>query len=260
MEFGRLKIIIFLRAVFSMFNVDFKDIKKLTVNLKNCHKNAFPKTIWYTLNRMARDTALLSKKEIMHKFFNLRNSYIQGSVGYKSEKTFDISSMQSFAGQFSSYKGKATGQLEKQEYGKPVISKGAYTFAATPAARGGSYNKTVRKSNLLTSLNVKKLSDLVANPTSNPSKRIAQAQAFAIRNKTTVNVLLTNSKGHKGIYRVSKKSVSLLYDLRNRKTVIKRSQWLKTSSDRILMTAERIYISEANKRLEKELSRGLSHS
>ena len=173
---------------------------------------------------------------------------------------FNISSMQSFAGQRSQHLGKKTEQLAKQETGSPIVAKGNFTFAATPSARGGSYKKTVRKANLLTSLNAKKLSNLVANPTKNPTRQAAQAQAFAVRNKTSVNVILTNSRGHKGIYKVSKKSVTLLYNLRNKRTNIKRTQWLQVATNKTLASADMIYSKEANKRLEKALSKGLSTS
>lgn len=242
-----------------MFKVDTKDVRKLTDNLKRLNKNAFPKTIWYTLNRMARGTALQGKQNIA-KSFTIRNKYIQGSVGFKSKKTFDINSMESDAGQFAVYKAKPTGQLEKQEFGIAVNAKGKYTFAATPSARGGSYKKAVKKSNLLNSLNVRKLNNLVANQTKDNTKQSKQAQAYAIRHNKKINVMLTNSKGHKGIYTVSKKSVSLLYDLRNRKTNIKKTEWLKPASDKVIAKADRIYVSEARKRLEKELSKGFTRS
>lgn len=244
-----------------MFNIDTKDIKKLTDNLKKISRSAYPLAVRGTLNRLAFETSNIAKKEILPKLFTLRNKYIQGTVGYqRCQNTFNIAAMESFAGQFAISKGKPTGQLAKQETGSPIVAKGKYTFAATPSARGGSYKKTVRKANLLASLKAQKLSDLVANPTTNPNKQAAQAQAFAVRNKKTVNVLLTNSKGHKGIYKISKKSVNLLYDLRNKKTSIKRTQWLKISSDKILSKVENIYMDEAAKRFEKVMSQGLSHS
>ncbi len=242
-----------------MIDVDVKDIKKLTDNLKQVHKNAFPKTLWYTLNSMAKEASLNGKENIA-KSFILRNKYIQGSVGYNSKKSFNISSMESCAGQFAVYKGKHTGQLEKQEFGKSVIAKGKYTFAATPSARGGNYSKTIRKRNFLNSLGVKNLSDFVQYPTKDSSKQAAQAQAFSIRNKKKINVLLTNRKGQKGIYTVSKRSVSLLYDLRNKKTNIKRTQWLKPASDKAAAQAERIYMVEAQKRMDREISKGFQRA
>lgn len=242
-----------------MLKVDTKDLKKLTDNLKRTHKAALPKTIFFTLNQMARNTALQAKENIA-KSFTLRNKYIEGSVGYKSKKTFDINSMESYAGQFAIYKGKPTGQLEKQEYGQSILAKGKYTFAATPSARGGSYKKTIRKANMFGLLNVKKLSDFVEHPTQETHKEIRQSKAFAISKGKKVNVLLTNKKNKKGIYTVSKNSVKLLYRLNERSTEIKQTQWLKPATDKVMATAERIFISEANKRLEKELSKGLGHS
>lgn len=242
-----------------MIDIDVNDMKKLTENLKHIHKEAYPKTLWYTLNSMAKEAAIQGKENIQ-KSFTLRNKYIQGSVGYNSKKTFDINSMEACAGQFAVYKGKPTGQLEKQEFGKSVLAKGKYTFAATPSARGGSYNKVIRRNNQFNNLNIKKLSDIVKNPTKDNSKQVSQAQAFAIRNNKNLKILLTTRKGSKGIFTVSHKSVSLLYNLRNKKTNIKQTQWLKPASDKVVSQAGRIYMIEARKRLEREISKGLTMS
>ena len=244
-----------------MFNIDTNDIKKLVQNLKNCNKSAFPLSIRSTLNRFAYETSNIAKTKILPGEFTLRNKYIQGSVGYqRCQNTFNISSMESFAGQRSEHLGKPSSQLAKQEEGSLIVAKSAYTFAATPSARGGSYKKAITKSNLFSRLNVKKLSDFVENPTHETHKEIRQSKAFAARQGKTVNVLLSNAKGKKGIYTISKKSVKLLYRLNDKKTVIKRTEWLKMASERVLANAENIYISESTKRLEKDLSKGLRRS
>ncbi len=241
-----------------MFKIDTKDLKKLTDNLRKCSKSAYPLTVRSTLNRMAFETSNTAKKDVLPKVFTLRNKYIQGTVGYKRcDNTFNIASMSSYAGQVSEWKGKPTGQLEKQEYGKPVFAKGKHTFVATPTARGGNYNKTILRSMQFSRLDVKKLSDFVENPTHETHKEIRQSKAFAISKGKKVNVLLSNAKGKKGIYTVSKKSVKLLYRLNERKTDIDRTQWLKTATDRTITKVEDIYISEAVKRFEKVMMAGL---
>ena len=76
-----------------MFNIDTKDIKRLTDNLKNCNKSAFPLTVRGTLNGFAYETSNIAKTKILPKVFTLRNKFIQGSVGYKKcENTFNIAS------------------------------------------------------------------------------------------------------------------------------------------------------------------------
>lgn len=241
-----------------MFRIDAKDIQKLTDNLRKSSKSDYPLAVRGTLNSLAFETSNIAKTKIIPEVFTTRNSYIQGTVGYKRcDNTFNIASMQSFAGQFDVSKGKPTGQLAKQETGSPIIAKGAYTFVATPSARGGSYKKTITKGNLFSRLNVKKLSDFVDNPTHETHKQIRQSEAFAARQGKTVNVLLSNARGKKGIYTISPKSVKLLYRLNDRKTDIKRHEWLRPSASIATAKVEQLYTKEAHKRLEKNLSRGL---
>lgn len=242
-----------------MFDFDTKDVQKLVNNLMQADKNALPKTLWYTLNRFAKGTALQGEQEVRKTFIN-RNKYIEGSIGSKSKKTNNISDMESRAGQFSVYKNKPTGQLEKQEFGIAVRAKGKHTFAATPSARGGSYKKTIKKANLFSALNVKNLGDFVENPTRETHKEIRQSKAFAVTKGKKVNVLLTNAKGKKGVYTVSKNSVKLLYRLNSPTTNISKHPWLKPATDKVMAKAERIFISEAQKRLQRELEKGLQRS
>lgn len=244
-----------------MFKVDTKDIQNLVDTLRNISRSAYPLAVRSTLNRLAFDTKKVASNEIIPRTFTTRNTFIQKSVQYeRSENTFSIGAMEARAGQVSDYLGKKTDQLDKQEHGLPVVAKGNYTFAATPAARGGSYNKPIPKRNLLNSLNVKKLNDIVENPTKETHKEIRQSKAFAITKGKKINVLLSNSKGRKGIYTISKNSVSLLYRLNDKTNRIKQRKWLEPSVNKVMKKIERIYASEAKKRIEKELSKNLKHS
>lgn len=247
-----------------MFNVDLKDIKKLTDNLKKISRSAYPLAVRGTLNRLAFETSNIAKKEILPKLFTLRNKYIQGTVGYqRCQNTFNIAAMESFAGQFDTSKGKPTGQLAKQETGSPIVAKGKYTFAATPSARGGSYKKTVRKANLFASLKVYKLPDLVQNPTSDRHKEVPQAIAFAEKYNKTFGII-----GYSPVYlrysifgiRPTGKAgrASMLYTLEDKKTYIKKRPWLYLSTRRAQANAHEIYQDEAINRIEKILSKGLS--
>lgn len=244
-----------------MLKVDTKDVQKLVDALREVSRSAYPLTVRSTLNRLAYDTKGLSSNETIPHTFTTRNTFIQKSVQYeRSENTFSIGAMEARAGQVSDYLGKKTDQLEKQEYGQPVVAKGNYTFAATPSARGGSYNKSIPKRNLLTALNVKKLSDFVDNPTKEPHKEIRQSKAFAITKGKKINVLLSNAKGRKGIYTISKNSVTLLYRLNDKTTRIRQRKWLEPSVKKVMKNIERIYISEAKKRIVKEFAKRLKRS
>lgn len=247
-----------------MFQIDTKNIKQLVKNLERAHKDALPKTIFYTLDRMAKGTALQGKANVS-KSFTLRNKYIQGSIGNKSKRAKDINAMESYAGQFAIYKGKPTGQLEKQEYGQSILAKGKYTFAATPSARGGSYKKTIRKANMFGGLDVHNLKQIVKTPTKDPRKEIPQAIGYAFRHNKSFAIIAHSPKYLRyGVFRITPRGqrglASMLYKLNDKKTNIKVTQWLKPATDKVMATAERIFVSEANKRLEKELSKGLGHS
>lgn len=244
-----------------MFKVDTKDIQKLTDALREINRSAYPLAVRSTLNRAAFETKKVATTETIRHTFTTRNTFIGKSVQYeRSENTFSIGSMEARAGQVSDYLGKKTDQLDKQEHGQPVVAKGNYTFAATPAARGGSYNKPIAKRNLLTSLDIKKLDDIVENPTTETYKEIRQSKAFATTKGRKINVLLSNAKGRKGIYTVSKNSVSLLYRLNDKTNRIKQRKWLEPSANKIMKNIENIYAEEAKKRIEKELAKKLKRS
>ena len=243
-----------------MFEADTKDLKKLTDVLKNVSRSAYPLAVRGTLDSLAFETSVLDKKKVLPQEFDLRNSFIQGSVQYRrSVGTFDISRMASYAGQVSEYKGKHTDQLAKQEEGTPIAAKGAYTFAATPGARGGSYKKTIRKVNLFSTMKVKQLKDVVQNPTKNKNNEISQAAAFSARTDSSETLLLTNKKGKKGIYKVTKGRVTLLYRLTNKITKIQPTKWLEPAAKKIQKNADKYYIKNAKKRIEKEFSKKLKH-
>lgn len=246
-----------------MFNIDTKDIKRLTDNLKNCNKSAFPLTVRGTLNGFAYETSNIAKTKILPKVFTLRNKFIQGSVGYKKcENTFNIASMQSFAGQRSQHLGKKTDQLAKQETGSPIVAKGNFTFVPTADARGGSNSKTVKRKNYLGNLKVYKLSRLVRTPTSDPRKEIPQAIGYAERHNKTFAVIAHSPLYLRyGIFRILPTGKShrahMLYKLTDRTNQIKQRQWLKPATDNVIKRAISIYVEEAKKRLEKVLSKGL---
>lgn len=246
-----------------MFRIDAKDIQKLTDNLRKSSKSDYPLAVRGTLNSLAFETSNIAKTKIIPEVFTTRNSYIQGTVGYKRcDNTFNIASMQSFAGQFAVSKGKPTGQLAKQETGSPIIAKGAYTFVATPTARGGSYKKTIRKSNRFSGLEVYKLGNLVRTPTKDQRKEIPQAIGYAERHHKTFAVIAHSPLYLRyGIFKIlpSGKAgrASMLYSLKDKKTNIKRHEWLRPSASIATAKVEQLYTKEAHKRLEKSLSRGL---
>lgn len=243
-----------------MLKVDTKDLKQLTKNLEHARKYDFKDAIYNTLRSQGKKTKAAAVNNIKKSFTLRDKSYIPKSVGVWSKPKSQCSSiekLQTDVGEWSFYKGKTSERLKKQEEGLPIIARSKFTFAATPSARGGSYSKKVTSSNMFDKMHIQKLSDFVENPTHETHKEIRQSKAFAISKGKKITTILKNKKGNKGIYIISKKSVKLLYRLRDKKTNIKRTQWLKPATDRVVKLSEQIYMKEAHKVLEKSLSKGL---
>lgn len=241
-----------------MLKVDTKDLKTLCDNLRNTSKKAYPLAVRSTLNRQAFETSKEVKKNQLKKTFILRNAYIQKTVGYqRSENVFEVSAMESFAGQFDKFAGKKTNQLEHQEMGKPVVAKGKYTKAPTLSARGGTFAKKIKKGALFNSLKnkkIQKINDIAMYPS-----KFELNQAVKIAQKWNEEFILvsTTQKGIKGVFKVNKKGVKLLYKFTDKANKIKKREWLKPVAEKILHKSDKIFIEEAERRIEKELSQNL---
>lgn len=246
------------------FKVDTKDVQKLVDALRDINRTAYPLAVRSTLNRVAFETRKLSSTETIPHTFTTRNTFIEKSVQYeRSENTFSIGSMEAIAGQVSDYLGKKTDQLDKQEHGSPVVAKGNYTFAATPAARGGNYNKPILKRYYFPKMDIKKLDDLV-NPTHEQGLEVSQACGYAKRNNKSINVVAHSKKLKYGVYHIKPDGkggkASLIYALNNKVNPIKRTPWLRETAKKVGVKVNEIFIEEAKKRIEKELSKKLKRS
>lgn len=241
-----------------MFNVDLKDVKQFTDNAKACDKAA-KLTVKRTLNKLAFETSNTAKTKTLPETFTLRNRYIASTVRYESVRgTGDIDSMASFAGQMSSFKGKKTNQLEHQELGKPVVAKGKYTKAATAFSRSGNYKKRIAKSRRFATLKGKKGIVTIKDIAMHPSKyELSQAVKIAKKRNEEYNLVSETKKGVKGIFRVTKNSVKLLYRFTDKSNKIKRREWLRPTSERVMKNVDKYYAAEAHRTLEKTFGRGL---
>jgi len=249
-----------------MFKVDTKDIQNLTDALRDVSRSAYPLAVRSTLNKLAFETKKLASSETIPHTFTTRNTFIEKSVQYeRSENTFSIGAMQARAGQVSDYLGKRTDQLDKQEHGQPVVAKGNYTFAATPAARGGNYNKPILKRYYFPKMEIKKLDDLVKAPTQDEGLEIPQACGYSKHNNVTINVIAHSPKLKKyGVFHVKPDGkggkASLIYALNNKVNPIKRTPWLRETAKKVGAKVNEIFIEEARKRIEKELAKKLKRS
>lgn len=236
-----------------MFNVDLKDITQFENNAKDCDY-ATKLTVKRTLNKLAFETSNLSKIKTLPQTYTLRNKYIASTVRYESVRgSGNIDSMASFAGQMSSFKGKKTNQLELQELGKPVVAEGKYTKAATAFSRSGSYKHLISRSRKFASLKASKggivrIKDIAMYP----SKFVLdQAVAIAKKWNEKYNLVAQTQKGVKGLFKVTKNSVELLYRFTDKSNKIKRREWLRPTSERVMKNVDTYYTAEAKRTLEK---------
>lgn len=244
-----------------MFNVDLKDIKQFENNAKDCNSTA-KLTVKRTLNKLAFETSNISKNETLPQTYTLRNNYIASTVRYESVRgTGDIESMASFAGQMSSFKGKKTNQLELQELGKPVVAKGKYTKAATAFSRSGSYKKRIARSRRFATLKGKKGIVTIKDIAMYPSKFVLnQAVAIAEKWNEEYYLIAETKKGVKGIFKVRKNSVKLLYRFTDKANKIKQRQWLRPTAERVMKNVDTYYTAEAKRTLEKTFGRNLKRT
>ncbi len=245
-----------------MLKVDTKDVQKLVDALREVSRSAYPLTVRSTLNRLAYDTKELSSNETIPHTFTTRNTFIQKSVQYeRSENTFSIGAMEARAGQVSDYLGKKTDQLEKQEYGQPVVAKGKHLFTPTITARGGDYKKPVLRRYHFPKLEIKTLDDLVEYPTKNPFLEIKQACGYARRNNETFNIIARSPRQKYGIFNIVpgkvRNKAQMIYSIGEKSRVIDKTRWLDKTAKTVGVKVDEIFLEEAKKRIEKELAKKL---
>lgn len=243
-------------------NVEFKDLEKLTNNLKNTSRTAYPLTVRSTLNAMAKQTRDEYKSDVP-KTFMVRNRGYLKTIGYDNCKnTFKIEEMESAAGQREHFFGKTMDGLRKQEYGETIKSKSKHIAKPTKFARGGQYKRLVRNENFMSAIKVSRISDLVKYPAKTEFREFRQAVAVAKRQEKTIN-FLPSSESYFGINGIAQidgsksKSVNYLYSLKDKEQPLKKTPVLKPAGERVAAKGGEIYVNEAKRRMEKELAKGL---
>ena len=243
-------------------DIDFKDIEKITKNLKQTSKTAYPLTIRSTLNAEAKQTSDEYKKAVPKKFTVRNRGYLK-TIGFNQcENTFDIDKMESAAGQREQFFGKKQEGLRKQEFGETIKSKSKHIAKPTKFARGGQYKRLVRKANFMSAIKVSRISDLAEYPAKTEAQEFKQAVAIAKKYKKTINFLPSSESnfGINGIAQINgnkKKSVNYLYSLKDKEQKLTAKPTLKPAADKVMANADEIYIHEAKRRMEKELKKGL---
>ena len=246
-------------------DVDFKDLEKLTKNLKDTSRSAYPLTVRSTLNAMAKQTSDEYKAGVKKSFVVRNRGYLK-TIGFNnSENTFDISKMESATGQREVFFGKKQDGLKKQEFGETIKSKSKHIAKPTKFARGGRYKRLVREANFMSRIKVSKITDLVEYPAKTEFKEFRQAVAVAKKQKKVINFLPSKESyfGINGIAQIdgnNEKSVNYLYSLKGKEQKLKAVPVLKTAGEKIAAKGWEIYVKEAERRMAKELKKGLKQT
>ena len=244
-----------------MFKIDDKELKQLTKNLKEAHKYAYPDAVRSTLNAMAFQTAQAIKPKIKETFTVRSQNFVKNTIRYEATKSKKIDEMISYAGQADKTFGKPSEQFKKQECGETIKAKSKHIVKPTKAARGGSYRRLVRDENLMSRIKVKRISDLVEHPAKTEFKEFRQAIGYIKHNPDKKVYFLPSGESYFGINGIVELNPDgkskFLYSLKGKEQPLKPKPVIKPTGEAISAKSADIYKKEAQRRIEKELARGL---
>lgn len=261
-----------------LFNIDDKDLEQYKKNLDNAGKYAFPDTCRATLTKEAFETSKEYKKNIRQELTirGGKSNIVLNSVHYEkaqyNEK--DVDKMVSYVGQQSETYGKKTEQLRIQEFGETITSKTSHIAKATKYTRGGNFKRFVPKARLMSRTNAKRIDDIAKNPVKgDTTAQFRQAIAIVHRTHKTINFIPDKeTTRHKfGIFELKDsgtvirdgkphakgKSAKLLYSFKNKTQPLHARPMLKPASDKIAPKCGKYFEYEAERRLSKEMTKGL---
>lgn len=246
-----------------MLDVNDKELKQLTKNLQQTHKYAYPDAVRSTINALAFQTSKAYKSEVKNTFTIRSQKFVNSTIRYESTKSKNIDDMISYAGQADKTFGKPSDQLKKQEFGETIKTKSKHIVKPTKYARGGSYRRLVREENLMSKITVKRISDLVEHPAKTEFKEFRQAIGYIKHNPDEKIHFLPSGESQYGINGIAelsntgKKVAKFVYSLKGKEQPLKPQPVLKPTGEAIGAKSADIYSKEAQRRIEKELARGL---
>lgn len=247
-----------------MFNIDKKEFTQFIKNLESVAKNAAPKAIRSTFDRMGYLGQKIYKDNIKSNFVirNSNSNIILKSIRYeKCPNTLNIPDMLVRIGQKETTYGKTTDQLRKQEFGEYLYSKGFHIMKPTKAARGGNYKKAVQKGNLLSDIRAYKIEDLIQHPAKNEFQQFRQAIGYARHNPGNPFYLITDENyfGIRGIARIDgskeAKSAEFLYSIKEKSQKLNAVKSLTPVGKMVGDQADTIFKREAERRIKRELNK-----
>lgn len=262
-----------------LFNIDDKDLEQYKKNLDNAGKYAFPDTCRATLTKEAFETSKEYKKNIRQELTirGGKSNIVLNSVHYEkaqyNEK--DVDKMVSYVGQQSETYGKKTEQLRIQEFGETMVARRSHITKATKYTRGGNYKKFVPKDKLIARLKAQKIEDIARNPVKNDAaKQFKQVVAVVHNTHKTINFIpdKPTKRGKFGIFQfkdtgthrrkdgkrvINGHSGKQLYTFEGKTQPLHARPMLKPASDKIAPKCGKYFEYEAERRLSKEMTKGL---
>lgn len=244
-----------------MFKIEDKELKQVTKNLQKAHKYAYPDAVRSTVNAMAYQTAQAIKPKIKETFTVRSQNFVKNTIRYENTKAKKIEEMTSYAGQADKTFGKPSEQFKKQELGETIKAKNKHIVKPTKYARGGSYKRLVREENLMSKIKVKRISDLVEHPAKTEFKEFRQAIGYIKHNPDEKVYFLPSSESYFGINGIVELNPNgkskYLYSLKGSEQPLRPQPVIKPTGEAIGAKSADIYKKEAQRRIEKELARGL---
>lgn len=251
-----------------MFSADDKNLKQYVKNLQSVSKTAYPKTVRSTLDRQAYIGLAEYKKNVKSNFVirNAKTNIILKSLRYeKCSGTLNIADMVARTGQAETTFGKRTEQMRKQEFGEYIHSNKNHIMKPTKAARGGSYKRAVRPENLLSKINVSRISDLVNSPAKYEFKEFRQAVGYAYHHPEKPFYFIPSGESYYGINGLAEidgsrgnKAVKFLYSIKGKSQKLERVPVLEPVGKEVGKQGPSIFIHEAERRITKELQKGMN--
>ena len=171
--------------------------------------------------------------------------------------------MEACAGQASKTFGKTSEQFKKQEFGETIKAKGKHLVKATKYARGGNYKRLVKQENFMSKIKVSKINDLVEHPAKTEFKEFRQAIGYIKHNPDKKIYFKPSGESYFGINGIAelsnsgKKVAKFVYSLKDKEQPLKAQPVLKPTGEAIGAKSADIFKREAQRRIAKELSRGL---
>lgn len=229
---------------------DVSDFKALGKALKEIAGRSFPAINGRALNRAAFATMRKAQDAIRKKFI-LRSKFSERSIKFEKVKGFNIKTQESKVG--STFRGLAlqeTGGIKKTRAGGPV----AIPEAGARTSR--SIRKRVRRAMYLNQLKLvrgkgrrfkSKGAKLVAG------MFVAKKRKIALKLRDNIYRVKSIRAQGRGSGRRIKAKLVRLYHVGKKQVTIPKKPWLLPSVKQVSKNLGRIYISEAQKKLKKDL-------